>query len=216
MPGDGLPRSVGKLLAVEGPDGVGKSTLLQHLFLELRERGYSVKPFRFPPDERPREVEELYEVFTRSGDPMESQLAIVKIFNAYGPRILAALRENDIVLIDRYMMSVLVTCRALGLDLRLINEALRSAFIPPDLTIIYTGEPFHRPSGESPEKMRYQEEVARIFESKIPEYNHPVLRTTNEAAHFGGFPEYLTRLAGDILERIRLPPVKRAASQGRG
>lgn len=198
---------MGKLIAVEGPDLVGKTTLLQHLAMELRERGFSVTGFHFPPpdEERTKEVDELYEIFTRA-DPMESQLALVKMFNAYGPKILAALRENDIVLIDRYMMSVLVTCRALGLDLKLITEALRSALIPPDLTIIYTGQPFRLPKDFPPERQRFRATVAQLFESDIPEYRHPVLRATNEAAHAGTFREFLRGLSDQVLEKVRLPP----------
>lgn len=184
---------------------MGKTTLTRHLALKLRERGFKVKLFRFPPDERSREVDHLYEVFTDSGDPMKQQLALVNIFNAYGPRILAALRDEDLVLIDRYMLSVLVTCKALDLDLRLIMEALRRALIPPDLTIVYTGTPFPAPPGESRERTEYREQVLKIFEGELDDYRHPVLRVTNEAAHSGEFPGFVEDLAEQMLERLGLP-----------
>jgi thymidylate kinase len=196
---------MGRLVALEGPDLVGKTTLCRHLTLKLRERGLQIKVFRFPPDERSREVDHLYEVFTGSGDPMKQQLALVNIFNAYGPRILAALRDHDIVLIDRYILSVLATCKALDLDFKLVMEALRRALIPPDLTVIYTGTPFHLPKDDPPERKEFREKIMAIFEAEIPEYRHPVLRVTNQAAHEGHFPEFLDRLADQILERLGLP-----------
>lgn len=207
---------MGKLVAVEGPDLVGKTTMIRHLALHLKERGFSVKVFRFPPDERSREVDLLYEVFTDSGDPMKQQLALVNIFNAYGPRILGALRENHLVLIDRYMLSVLVTCKALDLDLKMIMEALKRALIPPDLTVIYTGTPFRRPEADPPERQRYRKKVVELFEGEIKEYPHPVLRVTNRSAHEGEFPEFLNRLADQILDRLRMPPEPPQASGSAG
>ncbi len=195
---------MGKLVAIEGPDLVGKTTLVRHFSLKLKERGFQIKVFRFPPDERSREVDHLYEVFTESGDATKKQLALVNIFNAYGPRILGALREHDLVLIDRYMLSVLVTCQALDLDLKMINEALRRALIPPDLTIIYTGTPFQLPSNDPPERRAFRKKVMDLFEAEDLEYRHPTLRVTNRAAHEGEFPEFLDRLADQVLERLRL------------
>jgi thymidylate kinase len=196
---------MGKLVAVEGPDKVGKTTLLQHLGMQVRERGFTLRQFRFPPDERSREVDQLYDVFRHAEDPMERQLGLVQMFNAYTPRILAALREHDIVLIDRYILSTLIACKALDMDLKLVNEALRSAIVPPDLTIIYTGRPFHTPTNETAEERAFHEEVTRLFEAEIPEYRHPVIRVTNEAAQTGKFTLLVTHLVDQILGRLRMP-----------
>lgn len=206
---------MGKLIAIEGPDRVGKSTLLQHLSMQFRERGYSVEFFRFPPDERSREVDLLYEVFTQEEDPMKRQLSLVQMYNAFGPRILGALREKDLVLIDRYMLSVLIACKALGIDIKLINEALRSAIIPPDVTVIYTGVPYLDMSAQPPREREFQEEVNRLFEGDIPEYRHPTIHVSNEAARGGKFTPFVTHLADQILGRLRLPLQKDPAATAR-
>lgn len=196
---------MGKLVAVEGPDLAGKTTLLQHLGLQFRERGFSVQFFRFPPDERSREVDLLYEVFATSDDPMERQITLVGMFNAYGPRILAALRENDLVVIDRYILSALVACQALGLDPKPVQEALRSAIIPPDVTIIYTGEPFQMPEDMPEARKAYRAKVAAAFVGDLADYRFPLIRVTNEAAHAGKFSEFVTHLADQVLGKLRRP-----------
>lgn len=206
---------MGKLIAIEGPDRVGKSTLLQHLDLQLRERGFTTEFFRFPPHERSREVDILYEVFKQAEDPAERQLGLVQIFNAYAPKILTALRHDDVILIDRYMLSVLITCKALDLDLKLINEALRSAIIPPDVTVIYTGTPFAEPKDEGPEERAFRERVTELFAAPIPEYRHPVIHVSNEAAKSGKFTPFVTHLTDQILGRLRLPLRKDPAPAAR-
>lgn len=201
---------MGKLIAVEGPDLVGKSTLLQHLDMQFRERGFSVALFRFPPDERSREVDLLYEDFTHSEDPMERQITLVQMFNAYGPKILGALREHDLVLIDRYILSCFVSCQALEMDPKPLLEALRSAIIPPDVTVIYTGEPFKQPKYSSEHRRKYREKVGDMFEGEIPQYRYPVIRVTNEAAHAGKFTEFVTHLADQLLGQLGRPLRKEA------
>lgn len=195
---------MGKLVAVDGPDRVGKTTLLQHMTFELRERNFSVRNFRFPPDERSREVDHLYDVFTKGADPMKQQLALVGIFNAYGPKLLKALRGHDIVLVDRYMLSPLIACKALGLDLKMIDEALRKAIIPPDVTVIFTGEPFVQPH-LPPEEAAFEEKVHELFEKDIPEYRHPVIRVSNEAMHAGKQQMFIQHLVDQVLGHLGKP-----------
>ncbi|MBW3581694.1 MAG: AAA family ATPase [Euryarchaeota archaeon] len=202
---------MGKLVAVEGPDYVGKTTLVQHLTLELKERGFSVANFRFPPHERSREVDILYDMFTRSGDPMAQQLALVKIFNAYMPKILNALRENDLVVIDRYMLSVLVACKALDLDLKEIQQAMRAAIVPPDVTIIYTGEPFVQPEDLTEAAEEFRDRVRKEFEDVPDEYRYPTVVVTNEAARHGHFKVFVEHLGDQVLGLLGRPLKKETA-----
>lgn len=195
---------MGKLVAVEGPDKVGKSTLLQHLGFDLRERGFSTAFFRFPPDTK-GDTDLLYDIYMSVEDPHEKQHHLVQLFNRYGPDILAALREHDLVLIDRYMLSVLAATRALDLDEKLIRQNMRSALIPPDLTLIYTGEPFHTPRDETPAARDFRKAVSHIFESDIPEYPYPTVRVTNEAARGGKFQLFVEHLADQLLGHLRMP-----------
>ena len=206
---------MGKLVAIDGPDHVGKSTLVQHLDLQFRERGFTVAHFRFPIEGDPRAADVLYEVFARSIDPMRRQIEIVNMFNAFAPKILGALRTHDIVLVDRYMLSVLVTCRALGLDTKPILEALRSAFIPPDVTLVYTGEPFTTPDAGNEQRTRFRDEAARLFGLDFPEYRQMMLRVTNEAARVGRFPAFVQHLADQMLGLWRWPLRKGQAPTAR-
>ncbi len=196
---------MGKLVAIEGPDHVGKTTLVQHLGFALKERGFSVQTFRFPPDERSREVDHLYDVFTKDVDPMAQQLALCALFNAYTPKILEALRENRLVLVDRYILSPLVACKALELDTAKINEALRSAIVPPDLTVVYTGEPWDVPRESTEHRGNFERRVNELFESDIEEYKHTTVHVTNEAVKAGKADMFLEHLTDEVLGRLRLP-----------
>jgi thymidylate kinase len=132
----------GRMIVVEGSDGVGKSTVLEHLTAALEKRGGSVLTVRAPTlalraypawrawfEEDPELPRDRIDGFGLSvmalGDRLVHQSTVVA----------PALAGGTTILSDRYVLSSLVY------ESSDIHQVLLSRLIEPDVKILLTAEP---------------------------------------------------------------------------
>jgi dTMP kinase len=119
----------------EGPNGVGKSSLLNGVANRLIQMGFNVFPTKEPTSsplgQFVRVAEEIYQ-----GRTLACLVAADRYFHLES-EILPALQAGKIVLSDRYVESSLVLQRFDGLDLEFI-WSLNSQIYIPDLSVILT------------------------------------------------------------------------------
>ena len=96
-------RGHGRLIAIEGIDGAGKSTLTRALGRALRRRGYTVRLRREPSD---RTIGRLAQV-AGAGDPWTGAVYFTVDRHLAAPALRADLGRYDIVLSDRSFYSTL-------------------------------------------------------------------------------------------------------------
>ena len=128
------------LIAVEGIDGSGKTTIVRHLVEELRKRGYDVVAFKEPTDsEYGKMIRQILK--DRKVSPEEELKLFIKDreFNVRN-NILPALKDGKVVIMDRYYYSTMAYQGALGLDVERI-KMLNKQFPKPDLVIILDVSP---------------------------------------------------------------------------
>ncbi|MHC4657748.1 MAG: dTMP kinase, partial [Planctomycetota bacterium] len=136
-----------KLIAVDGPDGCGKSTQARLLAEWLQEQGVAVESFRDPGDtaigEKIRQILLNPEHLAMS-TPAEVLLYMAARVQLWAEKIAPALKENKCVVLDRWLSS---TCAyqgyagGFGMD-KVIKIAAVSLERPwPDLTIILDVDP---------------------------------------------------------------------------
>lgn len=114
------------LIAFEGHDGVGKTTLINLLKLELQKKGYAAKYFYSLPDkfnDMRKHIDSFNDLelsfwFYAIGD-------LMAVSNALGD-------DCEILLFDRYIYSTLVSHIARGLKVN--DEKVLSFFPIPDMT----------------------------------------------------------------------------------
>lgn len=128
-------RQKGIFVTFEGPNGVGKSTLLNGVARQLIQRGFDViqtkEPTSSPLGQFVRSAEENYQ-----GRVLACLVAADRYFHLEN-EILPALKEGKIVLSDRYVESSLVFQRLDGLDVEFIWNLNSQVYIP-DLSVILT------------------------------------------------------------------------------
>jgi len=132
---EGVDRQKGIFITFEGPNGVGKSSLLNGVANQLTRLGIDVfrtrEPTLSPLGQFVRNSEENFQ-----GRTLACLVAADRYFHLEN-EILPALREGKIVLSDRYVESSLVLQRLDGLDLEFI-WSLNSQIYIPDLSVILT------------------------------------------------------------------------------
>ncbi|SMQ71920.1 dTMP kinase [Agreia sp. VKM Ac-1783] len=125
-------------IAIEGPNGVGKSTTVQSLAELLRQSGETVMTTSEPTDTalgRSLRGGELY----LTGPILGLGVAFDRLLHVQD-EIAPAISQGSIVISDRYVPSSLVLQRIDGMDQEWIIQANR--FAPaPDLTVYLTGDP---------------------------------------------------------------------------
>jgi dTMP kinase len=128
--------SRGRLVALEGLDGCGKTTQLPHVVAALREAGRDVVATREPTDgEWGRKIR----VMAATGDlpPPEEELRWFMEDRAQHVQdvIAPALAAGRTVVTDRYFLSTVAYQGARGLDWREILRASEARFPLPDLAL---------------------------------------------------------------------------------
>lgn len=122
------------LIAIEGIDGAGKTTIAEHLRDFLSKLGYDCALFKEPSNS-------IYGEKIRSSEqrlPAEEELELFILDRKIDvhERILPALRSGKIVIMDRYYYSNIAYQSASGIDAEKIRE-MNEAFAPkPDLVIL--------------------------------------------------------------------------------
>jgi dTMP kinase len=101
---------VGQLIAIEGQDGAGKSTLAEGLTAAWERAGASVARTKFPRYHRSVHADLIQEILYRQhGDAGESVYGMGLLYaldrRDAVPDIQAALANHDVLLIDRYVAS---------------------------------------------------------------------------------------------------------------
>ena len=132
----------GRLLALEGLDGCGKSTQVAALAATLRGAGHDVVVTREPTDGAVgRRIREL----ARSGSrvPPEEELdRFVEDRRAHVAEVIRpALEASRLVVTDRYYLSTVAYQGARGLDADAILAESEAEFPVPDLAILLEIEP---------------------------------------------------------------------------
>ena len=139
----------GRLLVVEGPDGVGKTTICRALPDQLRSRGHDLLQLSFPGKE-PGSIGELVYRIHHDEGPLrvgeisalaKQALYVAAHIDAIDRQILPALAEGKIVLLDRYWWSAWVYGLVGGCSrhkLRALVEAERAAWgrVRPVLAVL--------------------------------------------------------------------------------
>jgi dTMP kinase len=149
----------GRIITIEGIDGVGKSTQSQLLVERLRSQGYSVVSFDFPEYEQSPFGNILRRFLSGEfGDPIAMDpfaTALLFAGDRYHARaaILEARQNNDFLVINRYVPSNLAYgCAKLALQQRLSERSRLIAYteqleyemlgLPrPDLVVFLDAEP---------------------------------------------------------------------------
>jgi dTMP kinase len=101
---------VGRLIVIEGLDGVGKRTLTDRLTAALTAHGARVARLAFPRYDADVHAELVRDaLYGRLGDLSDSVHGMALLFaldrRAAVPELRAALREHDVLLVDRYVAS---------------------------------------------------------------------------------------------------------------
>ncbi|HVN38733.1 MAG TPA: dTMP kinase [Myxococcota bacterium] len=128
----------GRLVALEGLDGSGKSTQVPALVAALRARGHDVVATREPTDS---EFGRRIRAMARSGElvaPDEELRWFVEDRRDHVARVIApAIAAGQCVLTDRYYLSTVAYQGARGLDWRSILAASEAEFPIPDLALVF-------------------------------------------------------------------------------
>ncbi len=156
------------LIAIEGIDGSGKTTIANYLSKLLKGMGYDVVVLKEPSDSE--YGKKLKELNTRLPPEEECKLFLLDRIEDVRNNILPALKSGKIVIMDRYYLSNIAYQSARGLDpekIRMENEKIAPK---PDLTIILDLDPevaLERIKSRgvfSPfERLEYLREVRRNF-----------------------------------------------------
>ncbi len=159
------------LIAVEGIDGSGKTTIVKFIEGELKKRGYDVVTLKEPTNsEWGRRVKKI--IRDRSVKPEEELKLFLKDreFDVKN-NIIPALKSGKIVIMDRYYYSTMAYQGALGLDVEKIKEMNEKIAPKPDLVIVLDIKPETaleriKKRGDKPnrfEDLEYLKKVRKIF-----------------------------------------------------
>ncbi len=129
------------LIAVEGIDGSGKTTVVKFLEEELKKRGYDVVVFKEPTNsEWGRKIKRAFK--DRRLKPEEELELFLKdrVWNVKN-NVVPALKAGKVVIMDRYYYSTIAYQGALGIDPDYIRQLNEKIAPKPDLVIILDVKP---------------------------------------------------------------------------
>lgn len=131
----------GKLIAIEGVDGVGKSTIMKMLKDNLTREDFSVHTLKFPSkDTRIGKLINAYLFKQTYFTPETLQLLYEADKYEFQFKLNNSLKTVDYVLIDRYLLSSIVYGKLRGLDISWMLQ-LQQGLIKPDITIVLDKPP---------------------------------------------------------------------------
>jgi dTMP kinase len=128
----------GILIAIEGIDGAGKTTVVKKLSELFTRKHYQVSTFKEPTDGK---YGQIIRNLAQNGRENTTVLEEMNLFlldrkENCANNILPALNRNEIVILDRYYFSSVAYQGARGLDKDIILNANEKIAIKPDIVII--------------------------------------------------------------------------------
>jgi thymidylate kinase len=153
----------GKLIVLEGPDAVGKSTLVQYLRVLLEQDHLASEILSFPGDRRGTIGKLVYDLHHAPGKFGIEQLSPVGLqalhiaahLDAITQTILPALNSGTWVVLDRFWWSTWVYGRAAGINPRILDSLIHAEkllwgqFTPSVVFLIQRTKPFgDEPAGD--------------------------------------------------------------------
>lgn len=139
-----------KLVAFEGPDRVGKTTQVALVTERLKSQGIRVEDFKIPWKGDQVTYNLIYS-FLFSNEvldyPMTFQAAQMENRAKFQNQVLDRI-EADVVIVDRWSLSSQVYGAAQGIKSSFYESELRQ----PDLTIVFSGQPFYKEDQDTLEK----------------------------------------------------------------
>jgi dTMP kinase len=127
----------GVFIGVDGPNGVGKSTIIKEMANQLISQGYKVSVTKEPSDtiigNFVREVSE-----TISGEALACLVAANR-YEHLEEEIIPALNKNRIVISDRYVLSSFILQSLDNVDMEFIKK-INDEIIIPDIQIVLLAE----------------------------------------------------------------------------
>ena len=129
-PGAGEEETPGRLVVVEGTDGVGRSTQIAMLREWLEAEGYAVLVTGFRRSELAANgIDRAMRGNTL--DPLTLNLFYATDFwDRMEKNIVPALRSGMVALVDRYIFSVIARARVRGVSPRWLNDVFEFAVVP--------------------------------------------------------------------------------------
>lgn len=127
------------LIAVEGIDGSGKTTIAKHLVTFLRRNGYDAVLFHEPSDSKYGRI--LRKSGKRLSPEEELELFLLDRKEDVRQNIIPALKAGKIVIMDRYYLSNVAYQSARGIETKRIKELNEKIAPKPDLVILLDVDP---------------------------------------------------------------------------
>jgi dTMP kinase len=129
-PGAGEEATPGRLIVVEGTDGVGRSTQIAMLREWLEAEGYAVLVTGFRRSELAANgIDRAMRGNTL--DPLTLNLFYATDFwDRLEKNIVPALRSGMVALVDRYIFSIIARARVRGVSARWLNDVFEFAVVP--------------------------------------------------------------------------------------
>lgn len=158
------------LIAIEGIDGSGKSTIANYLKEELEKEGFRVVVFKEPTNSV--HGQKIRQSFNNRLDAhKELELFLLDRKHDVEKNILPALKKGYIIVMDRYYYSTIAYQGARGIDIDKIKKMNEKIAPKPDLVIILDVKPEIgirriKERGDKPNKfedLEYLEKVRKIF-----------------------------------------------------
>lgn len=194
----------GRLIVFEGIDGTGKSTQLQLLAEELRNRGFAVQTTREPTNgPYGQKIRNLYQNRGNCTPAEELDLFLEDRRQHVTEVINPALQKGTIVLCDRYFFSTAAYQGANGFDVGEIIEL--NKFAPdPDLTLLFQAPlavgilRITRERGDTLNDFEKVENLARVAEI-FDALSHPSIRKVDATGSINAVRERVLALILPLL-----------------
>lgn len=181
----------GQLYVFEGPDGVGKTSVVRHTTARLRSSGTSCTAFSLPGNKKGTLGELVYRIHhdPRSmGLSLEHPLALQLLHvaahvDAIDNRIKPALQTHQVVLLDRYWWSVWVYGKVAGVAENQLSTAIaveKQVWAPTKPAIIFCIR--SGPSAESADSPRQRLQAHYTKLAKREGRRTKIVTLTNEAS----------------------------------
>jgi dTMP kinase len=175
----------GLFVALEGPEGAGKSTLATFLMARLKNSGIAALAVREPGGTGVAEA--IRQILLQPGAPLEPASELFLFLAARGDLVARvirpALQAGQVVLADRYELSTeAYQCGGRGLDRDLFLAANRAATggLSPDLTLV-----LDLPAGTGLERVQQAGKVLDRIEAAGLEFHQRVGKVFREAKGSG-------------------------------